>query len=158
MMKITVIAVGKLKEKFWRDACDEYLKRLGAFCKPEVIEIDECKAPDKPGQAEIAAVIADEGRRIMQKIPRGAAVIPLCIEGEQMSSEQLSKMLDTLAANGVSHIVFVIGGSWGLSDDIKKIGGLSMSRMTFPHMLARVMLLEQVYRAFQISSGSQYHK
>lgn len=159
MLKVTIIAVGSLKEKFWRDACAEYVKRLGAYCKPEIIEIEESKAPDRPNDAQIGAVIEAEGKRIIAKIPKGAAVIPLCIEGQQFGSAAFAARLDKLAVEGVSHVTFVIGGSWGLSPAVKQLGaGMSMSKMTFPHMLARVMLLEQIYRAFQISSGGNYHK
>lgn len=159
MLKITVIAVGSLKEKFWRDACAEYIKRLGAYCKPEIIEIEEAKAPDRPSEAQINGVIETEGKRIIAKLPKGAAVIPLCIEGQQFDSVSFADRLGSLAVDGVSHVVFVIGGSWGLSPAVKRLGtGMSMSKMTFPHMLARVMLLEQIYRAFQIGSGGSYHK
>lgn len=159
MLKITIIAVGSLKEKFWRDACAEYLKRLGAYCKPEIIEIEESKAPDRPSDAQIRGIIEDEGKRIISRLQKGAAVIPLCIEGQQFDSVKFADRLSSLTVEGISHIVFVIGGSWGLSPAVKQLGkGMSMSKMTFPHMLARVMLLEQVYRAFQIGSGGSYHK
>lgn len=160
MMKITVLAVGKLKENYFRDACAEYEKRLTAFCKLNIIEIDETKCVSNPSKAEISKVVISEGEKIISKIPKGSYVISLCIEGEHVSSEKLSDMITKTAVGGDSHIVFIIGGSWGLSDSVKQLSNykLSMSDMTFPHMLARVMLLEQIYRSFMIISGTEYHK
>lgn len=160
MLSISIICVGNLKEKFWRDACSEYAKRLSAFCKFSITEVDEYTAPDNASPAQIQNVIENEGKRIAAKLNKNTAVIAMCIEGNQMPSEKLSQNISDLAVNGVSNIAFVIGGSWGLAEDIKKkaILRLSMSEMTFPHQLARVMLCEQLYRAFQISSGGRYHK
>jgi 23S rRNA (pseudouridine1915-N3)-methyltransferase len=160
MLKVTVLCVGGLKEAYWRDACAEYQKRLGAFCRLDVVELDEAPAPKKASDAQLQAVVDAEGKRILQKIPAGAAVAALCIEGKMMDSPELAERLSRMTVEGVSEIVFVIGGSWGLSDEVKRRAALrlSMSRMTFPHQLARVMLLEQIYRAFQISSGGKYHK
>lgn len=160
MMTINLIAVGKLKESYLRQAQDEYTKRLGAFCKLNIIEIDEEKLSQNYSQAHIDAVIEEEGKRILQKVPQGSTVIPLCIEGRQISSEELSDSLESMAVSGVSNISLVIGGSHGLSQAVKNAGKLklSMSKMTFPHQLARIMLLEQVYRAFSISAGTKYHK
>ena len=160
MLKVTVLCVGGLKEAYWRDACAEYQKRLGAFCRLDVVELDEAPAPKKASAAQLQAVVDAEGKRILQKIPAGAAVAALCIEGKMMDSPELAERLSRMTVEGVSEIVFVIGGSWGLSDEVKRRAALrlSMSRMTFPHQLARVMLLEQIYRAFQISSGGKYHK
>ena len=160
MLKVTVLCVGGLKESYWRDACAEYQKRLGAFCRLDVVELDEAPAPKKASDAQLQAVVDAEGKRILQKIPAGAAVAALCIEGKMMDSPELAERLSRMTVEGVSEIVFVIGGSWGLSDEVKRRAALrlSMSRMTFPHQLARVMLLEQIYRAFQISSGGKYHK
>lgn len=157
---MTVLCVGGLKEAYWRDACAEYQKRLGAFCRLDVVELDEAPAPKKASDAQLQAVVDAEGKRILQKIPAGAAVAALCIEGKMMDSPELAERLSRMTVEGVSEIVFVIGGSWGLSDEVKRRAALrlSMSRMTFPHQLARVMLLEQIYRAFQISSGGKYHK
>ncbi len=157
---MTVLCVGGLKESYWRDACAEYQKRLGAFCRLDVVELDEAPAPKKASDAQLQAVVDAEGKRILQKIPAGAAVAALCIEGKMMDSPELAERLSRMTVEGVSEIVFVIGGSWGLSDEVKRRAALrlSMSRMTFPHQLARVMLLEQIYRAFQISSGGKYHK
>lgn len=160
MLSVSIICVGKLKEKFWRDACSEYAKRLSGFCKFNIIEVDEYPAPDNASDAQIQNVIENEGKRISAKLSKGTAAIAMCIEGRQMSSERLSQSISDLAVKGVSNVSFIIGGSWGLSEDIKKrsVVRLSMSEMTFPHQLARVMLCEQIYRAFQISSGGRYHK
>lgn len=160
MLNITLLCVGKLKEAYWRDACEEYKKRLGAFCKFHLIEVAEERLPDNPSAAQISATIEAEGKRIMDQIPKDSAVIPLCIEGKELDSPALAMRMQKLAVEGTSHIVFVIGGSWGLSDVVKSRGvlRLSMSPMTFPHQLARVMVLEQIYRAFQISNGGKYHK
>lgn len=160
MRNITLLCVGKLKEAYWREACAEYEKRLGAFCKFNLVEVAEERLPDNPSQAQIATTITAEGKRILEKIPKDSAVIPLCIEGKELDSAALAKRMQRMALDGVSHITFVIGGSWGLSDEVKNRGALrlSMSPMTFPHQLARVMVLEQVYRSFQILSGGKYHK
>lgn len=159
MMNITVIAVGKLKESYLRDGCSEYIKRLGAFVKINVVEIAEERATDNPSQSEINNIIEKEGERIKAKIPKGAAVIPLCIEGKEYSSPDFSRLIETISMNS-SHICFVIGGSFGLSDTVKAAGKykLSFGKMTLPHQLARMVLLEQVYRAFSISNNSKYHK
>lgn len=159
MMSITVIAVGKLKESYLRDGCSEYIKRLGAFSKVNVIEIAEQRSSDNPSQAEILDVISKEGKRIKERIPKGATVIPLCIEGKEYSSPDFSALFENIALES-SAICFVIGGSFGLSDEIKALGKykLSFGKMTLPHQLARMVLLEQVYRAFSISNNSKYHK
>lgn len=160
MLSVQLICVGKLKEAYWRDACSEYAKRLSAYCKFSIIEVDESHVPENASQAQINTAIESEGGRILKKIPTGSKVITLCIEGKPISSEALSKQIDTLAVNGANSISFIIGGSWGLSEEVKRqsILRLSMSVMTFPHQLARVMMCEQLYRAFQISSGGKYHK
>lgn len=160
MMKIQLIVVGKLKEKYFTDACNEYIKRLGAFCNISVTEVAEHKCPDSPSDADIAITLKNEGKRILDAIPDNAEVIALCIEGKQFSSEKLADRIDLAAVQGKSCICFVIGGSWGLDEAVKARASLkfSMSEMTFPHMLARVMLLEQVYRAFSIIKGNKYHK
>ncbi len=158
MMNVNVIAVGKLKESYLRDGCAEYCKRLQAFCRIQVIEIPEHRLPEKPSQSEISAALEAEGKAILQKAK--GMIIPLCIEGKEISSEALSEVLQKYAVSGVSEISFVIGSSFGLSESVKSAGGLrlSMSKMTFPHQLARMMLLEQVYRAFSIAAGTRYHK
>ncbi len=160
MQRVTLICVGKLKENYWREACAEYQKRLQPFCRLELIEVEEERVADNPSPAQIAQTLREEGRRILAKVPEGAAVLPLCIEGKSMSSETFAQRLEDLAVNGVSSVVLIIGGSWGLAEEVKRAGSrsVSMSAMTFPHQLARVMLLEQLYRAFQIRSGGKYHK
>lgn len=159
MINVTVIAVGKLKESYLRDGCSEYLKRLSAFAKVNVVEISEERASDNPSQSEINNIIQKEGERIRSKIPKGAAVIPLCIEGKEYSSPDFSELIENISMNS-SHICFVIGGSFGLSDEVKSsdLHKLSFGKMTLPHQLARMVLLEQVYRAFSISNNSKYHK
>jgi 23S rRNA (pseudouridine1915-N3)-methyltransferase len=160
VLRVDVLCVGKLKEAYWRDACAEYQKRLGSFCRLTVTEVEETRLPDRPSAAQIAETVNTEGRRLLQKIPQGAAVIALCIEGKALSSEQLSASLEGMTVSGDSRIAFLIGGSHGLSDEVKASARLklSMSPMTFPHQLARVMLLEQIYRAMQIAAGGKYHK
>ena len=160
MVNIHLFCVGKLKEKHFAAACAEYEKRLGAFCRFRLIEVAEERLPDNPSAAQIAATVEAEGKRLLEQLPRDCAVIPLCIEGKELDSPALSARLQKLAVDGVSHVAFIIGGSWGLSEAVKQraVLRLSMSPMTFPHQLARVMVLEQVYRAFQIASGGKYHK
>lgn len=160
MLNITLLCVGKLKEAYWREACAEYEKRLGAFCRFRLIEVAEERLPDNPSAAQISATIEAEGKRLLDQLPKDCAVVPLCIEGKELDSPTLSNRIQKMTVEGISHIVFIIGGSWGLSDAVKNRAAfrLSMSPMTFPHQLARVMVLEQVYRAFQIASGGKYHK
>ena len=157
MISVTVIAVGKIKEDFYKAAVMEYAKRLSAYCRFEVIEVKDEKTPDNPTDAEKNLVLGREGERIRAKIPKGAKVIALCVEGKQMSSEELA---DLISETATSHIVFIIGGSMGLSDEIKALASLklSFSKMTFPHMLMRVILAEQIYRGFTIIDGKTYHK
>lgn len=161
MIKIKIIAVGKIKEKFYLQACDEYLKRLKAFSKTEVVEISEFKClNDNPSPAEINNIIYNEGKSIINSIPKNFAVVPLCIEGKKQDSIGFSQLIDKLTTNGFAGICFIIGGSFGLSDEVKSMANfkLSMSDMTFPHMLARVMLLEQVYRCMNFLNNGKYHK
>ena len=160
MLNITIIAIGKLKEQYLRDASAEYQKRLSASCKLNIIELNPEKLSDNPSAKEIENVLNNEAKKIIEKIPKGAKVYSMCIEGKQRTSEELSREIDNLALEGVSNIVFIIGGSFGLSDEVKKLSAyrLSMSKMTFPHQIARIMLLEQIYRAMQISIGTKYHK
>ncbi len=159
MINVTVIAVGKLKESYLRDGCNEYIKRLGAYSKINIVEIDEEKICDNPSQNQIDSVIKKEGERIIKKIPKNSAVIPLCIEGKEYSSPEFSSLIEKISLEN-SSICFVIGGSFGLSEDVKKLGNIKLSfgKMTLPHQLARMVLLEQVYRAFSISNNSKYHK
>ena len=160
MLNITIIAVGKLKEQYLRDASAEYQKRLSTLCKLNIVEINPEKLSDNPSAKEIENALNSEAKKIIEKIPKGAKVYSMCIEGKQRTSEELSREIDNLALEGVSNIVFIIGGSFGLSDEVKKLSAyrLSMSKMTFPHQIARIMLLEQIYRATQISIGTKYHK
>ena len=160
MMNVRIICLGKLKEQYLRDMCAEYVKRLGAYCKVSVTELTPERLPDVPSQSEIKAALEKEGKQILSKTEKGDVVIALCIEGKMLSSEQLSEKLGGFALGGASCVDFVIGSSCGLSDEVKGRADfrLSMSPMTFPHQLARVMLLEQIYRAFSISAGSKYHK
>lgn len=160
MLNITIIAMGKLKEQYLRDASAEYQKRLSTLCKLNIVELNPEKLSDNPSAKEIENALNNEAKKIIEKIPKGAKVYSMCIEGKQRTSEELSAEIDSLAVEGVSNIVFIIGGSFGLSDEVKKLSAyrLSMSKMTFPHQIARIMLLEQIYRAMQISIGTKYHK
>ena len=159
MQRITVLCVGKLKEKFYADAAAEYIKRLSRYCKLDVIELPETRLPEDPSPAEIKKALAAEANAIRTKL-EGGAVVAMCIEGQTCSSEALSKKLAAFALEGKSKVTFLIGGSFGLDETLKKQADwrLSMSPMTFPHHLARVMLLEQIYRACQIAEGTRYHK
>ena len=160
MLSVYLICVGKLKEKFYKDACAEYVKRLSPYCRLTVVEIPEAKLSKDPTLGEITNALAKEGEAIRAKIPSGSRVAALCVEGRLCSSEELAQMLPALGNSPDKHMVFIIGGSYGLHPSVKAEADiqLSMSPMTFPHHLARVMLLEQVYRAFQINGGSRYHK
>ena len=160
MLKITLITVGRLKEQYLRDAVKEYEKRLSTLCTLKNVEIEAAKLPDSPNESQITQALDSEAERIVSAIPNGSYVIPMCIEGKQMDSEELSRKLSNIGISGISNVAFIIGGSYGLSDRVKQKADykLSMSKMTFPHQLARVMLLEQIYRAFKISHGGTYHK
>ena len=160
MQKVTLICVGKLKEKFYAQATAEYAKRLSRFCKLEIVELPESRLSDSPSPAEISQALTAEAALIEAKLPKGSALVAMCIEGEELSSPQLAEKMRQFAVSGVSNLTFLIGGSVGLSPAIKAQADfrLSMSPMTFPHHLARVMLLEQLYRAYQINAGTKYHK
>lgn len=160
MISITVIALGKLKERSMRELCAEYEKRLSAFCRLQIVELVPERLSERPSANEIARALDTEAAHIAAKIPTNAYVFAMCIEGKQMPSEAFSQKLSSLAVNGVSNVVFLLGSSFGLQEALKKRADFrfSMSEMTFPHQLARVMLLEQIYRAFQIESGGKYHK
>ena len=160
MQKVTILCVGKMKEKFYIDAAAEYVKRLGRHCKLEIIELPEQRLSENPAQAEIDAALAREAAAISEKLPKGGALIAMCIEGKTMSSEELAQRFSKSALEGKSQLTFLIGGSVGLHQSLKAQADLklSMSPMTFPHHLARVMLLEQIYRAEAIQAGSKYHK
>ena len=160
MQKVTIICTGKLKEKFYLDAAAEYAKRLSRFCKLEIVELPESRLSDSPSPAEISQALTAEAALIEAKLPKGSALVAMCIEGEELSSPQLAEKMRQFAVSGVSNLTFLIGGSVGLFPAIKAQADfrLSMSPMTFPHHLARVMLLEQIYRAYQINAGTKYHK
>ena len=158
-MKITVIAVGKIKEKFYTDAIAEYSKRLSRYCRLEVIQVADEKTPDGASEAQERQIKEKEGSRILAQ-KDGAYVIALAVQGTMLSSEQLASKLNKLGVDGQSQIVLIIGGSLGLSDEVLKRADyhLSFSPMTFPHQLMRVILLEQIYRSYRIISGEPYHK
>ena len=158
-MKVTLICVGKVKEKFYRDAIKEYEKRLGAYIKLNTIEISDEKVKVE-NDSEIALVMEKEGNNILSKIKDNQYVITLEILGKNLSSEEFASKIDNLMLTGKSDVTLVIGGSYGLSDSVKKRSdfALSFSRMTFPHQMMRVVLLEQVYRAYRIITGASYHK
>lgn len=160
MLNVTILAVGKIKEKFLSDAIDEYSKRLGRYCRLEIIRVKDDPTPDNPTDKERDIVLKREGERLIEKIPKGAYIIPLCIEGKQKSSKEFAKIMSDIPSGGKSEVVFIIGGSMGLWDRIKDMADikLSFSKMTFPHQLMCVILLEQLYRAFNISGGGKYHK
>ena len=160
MQKVTILCVGKLKEAFYAAAVAEYQKRLQRHCKLEIIELPEQRLGDTPSPAEIEQALAKEAALIEERLPRSGTVIAMCIEGMELSSETLSKQLAQFASAGASQLTFLIGGSFGLHPRVKAHADLrlSMSPMTFPHHLARVMLLEQIYRAYQIECGTKYHK
>lgn len=159
-MQITVVSVGKLKEKYLKEGIEEYSKRLSAYCKLQLVEVNDEKAPEELSAAEMEQVKRKEGERILSQLKPDQYVIALAIEGQMWTSEKLSAELDRLALHGKSQVAFVIGGSLGLSDEVLKRADvhLSFSKMTFPHQLVRLILLEQVYRAFKISRGEPYHK
>ncbi len=160
MRDLQLICVGKLKESFYREACGEYQKRLRAYCRLTVTELAEERLSQNPSPGEIAAALEKEGGAICARIPPSSRVIALCVEGELKSSEELARLVQAWDVGPERHLVFVIGGSYGLSRRVKQLAQLrlSMSPMTFPHHLARVMVLEQIYRAFKIREGSAYHK
>lgn len=158
-MKINIICIGKLKEKYWKEACEEYLKRLKSYADVKIIELAEEKEKGA-GEAEEARIKSEEGKRILSAIPQGSYVITLEIKGKALSSEELAEKIDTLGVQGKSDISFIIGGSLGLSEEVMKGSdfSLSFSNMTFPHQLMRVVLLEQIYRSFKIIRKETYHK
>lgn len=159
-MKITIIAVGKLKEKYLKQGIQEYMKRLSAYANMEIIEVPDEKAPENMSEAEQEEVKRKEGEKILSKIPRDAYIISLEIKGQMITSEKFAEKLEQLMIHGKSKIVFVIGGSLGLSEEVRQQSyyALSFSKMTFPHQLMRLVLVEQVYRGFRILKGEPYHK
>ena len=159
MIGVKLITVGTLKEEYWRSAAAEYQKRLGAFCRFEEVQLKEEKLSDRPSDAEIRSALEKEADRILAQIPQRAYPIAMCVEGKQLSSEELAEKLSNVAETH-SEICFIIGSSYGLSERVKTAcrTRLSVSKLTFPHQLMRVLLLEAVYRGFQINKGTQYHK
>lgn len=159
-MKITCVVVGKIKEKYFTDAIKEYSKRLGRYCKLEIVELADEKTPDGASEAEEQAIREKEGERIRKALKDDAYVIALAIEGKMLDSVELSRKIESLGIGGTSHIAFVIGGSLGLAPAVIKRAdyALSFSRMTFPHQLMRVVLLEQLYRSYRIMKNEPYHK
>ncbi|MGN0658184.1 MAG: 23S rRNA (pseudouridine(1915)-N(3))-methyltransferase RlmH [Emergencia sp.] len=159
-MNISVICIGKLKEKYWTEAVKEYSKRLGSYCTLDIIELKESRLPDKAGPAEEQAVKEAEGQEILKKIRDNMYVITLEVQGKTLSSEKLAEKIGRLGLDGHSNIAFVIGGSLGLSEAVSRRADfrLSFSAMTFPHQMMRVILLEQIYRSFKILRGETYHK
>lgn len=159
MIKITLITLGKLKEKYLRDAVEEYAKRLSRYCKLDIIELSPVTLSDNPSQSEIDTALLKEAETIEKRIPDGSVVTALCVEGKSNTSEQLAEFVEKNTNEG-KNMCFIIGSSFGLSDTVKQKSNLklSLSAMTFPHQLFRVMLLEQIYRAFKINEGSTYHK
>ncbi len=160
MLNITVIAVGRIKEKYFTGAIEEYTKRLGRYCNLKIIEVKDEPTPDNPSDRERDMVLEREGARIAEKLPKNGYTVALCIEGREYDSVEFSQFVERAATDGVSNITFIIGGSMGISEEIKRKSNykISFSRMTFPHQLMRVILLEQTYRAFNISNGGKYHK
>lgn len=159
MIKLKIIALGKLKEKYLRDAADEYIKRLKGYCDLEIIELNPVKLPDNPSEKEISSALKTEAQMIIKKIPSNSKIVSLCVEGKKISSEKFAETLNSFSFEGCT-VCFLIGSSYGLCEEIKKMSNMrmSMSDMTFPHQLFRIMLLEQIYRAFKINEGSAYHK
>lgn len=160
MLAVTLICVGKMKERYYSDAFAEYQKRLGAFCRFNLVEIPEQRLGEDPGEREIAAALEKEAAEAEKHIPAGAALVALCVEGRQFSSQELAAQLRSWTNGGCSRLCFLVGGSFGLSQRLKDRADLrlSVSRMTFPHHLFRVMLAEQLYRSFTILAGGRYHK
>ena len=159
-MKITVITVGKIKEKYLKDAIAEYTKRLSKYCKLEIVEVADEKTPDNASEVVENAIRSKEAERILKYVKDDAYVITLEINGKQLTSEELADKVEKLGVQGTSHIIFIIGGSIGLGEEVlqKSNYALSFSKMTFPHQLMRVILLEQIYRSYRIISGEPYHK
>ena len=159
-MKITILCVGKIKESFYRQAIEEYIKRLGKYCKPEIIEVADEKTPDKASEALELQIKEKEADRILEKLKEDSYVFTLEIKGNRYTSESFAETIEKLTVQGKSHLTFIIGGSLGLHDKVLKQSNqaISFSDMTFPHQLMRVILTEQVYRAFRIINKEPYHK
>ena len=159
-MNINIVCVGKIKEKYLKLGIDEFKKRLSKYCKLDIIELDDEKAPENLSDKEINIIKDKEGKKILSKVRANSYVIALAIDGKNISSEELADTMKNLAVRGNSNITFIIGGSLGLSDEVLSRADykLSFSKMTFPHQLMRLILLEQVYRAYRINNGEPYHK
>ncbi|MFI3210069.1 MAG: 23S rRNA (pseudouridine(1915)-N(3))-methyltransferase RlmH [Peptostreptococcaceae bacterium] len=159
-MNITVISVGKLKEKYLKLGIDEFTKRLSKYSKLELIELDDEKCPENLSEKDMLIVKEKEGKKILSKIKNNSYVITLCIDGKNLSSEELADKISKTAVSGKSHITFIIGGSLGLCDEVIKRADykLSFSKMTFPHQMMKLILIEQIYRAFRINNNEPYHK
>lgn len=159
-MNITIISVGKLKEKYLKLGIEEFRKRLSKYCKLDIIELDDEKCPENLSDKDMEIVKNKEGQKILSKIKNNSYVIALAIDGKNLSSEELADTISKLAVRGISHITFIIGGSLGLADEVLKRADykLSFSKMTFPHQLMKLILLEQVYRSFRINNNEPYHK
>ena len=159
-MKITLVVVGRIKERFYADAVAEYARRLSAYCTLNIVEVADEKTKENMSPAEEAVLLKKEGERILNKLPKDAYICALCIDGKQADSVEMSSWMEGLTVRGVSHIVFLIGGSVGLADEVIRQANekISFSKLTFPHQLMRVVLLEQIYRWFKISKGEPYHK
>ena len=159
-MRINIVCVGKIKEKYLKLGIDEFKKRLSKYCKLEIIELEDEKAPENLSDKEMLMIKEKEGKKILSKIKDNSFVIALAIDGKNLSSEELAETINKLGVRGISNITFVIGGSLGLSDEVLSRADykLSFSKMTFPHQLMRLILLEQVYRAYRINNGEPYHK
>ena len=159
-MRINIVCVGKIKEKYLKLGIDEFKKRLSKYCKLEIIELDDEKAPENLSDKEMLMIKEKEGKKILSKIKDNSYVIALAIDGKNLSSEELAETINKLGVRGISNITFVIGGSLGLSDEVLSRADykLSFSKMTFPHQLMRLILLEQVYRVYRINNGEPYHK
>ena len=158
-MNISIVCIGKIKESFFRGALEEYSKRLSRFAKLYIIEVRDEKIPDNPSEKEIDAILEKEGAAVLTKIPKNSRIIAMCIEGKELSSTQLAEKIREISMTA-SHITFIIGGSLGLSDKVKAAADfkLSFGKITLPHQLMRVVLTEQIYRAFKINAGENYHK
>ena len=159
-MNINIIAVGKIKEKYIQEGIKEFSKRLSRYCNLKIIEVDDEKAPENLSDKEIEVVKQKEGLKILSKIPQNSLIISLEIQGMEVSSEELSKKMEDTMISGINDITFIIGGSLGLSDEVRSKSDvkLSFSKMTFPHQLMRLILLEQIYRGWRIMKGEPYHK
>ena len=160
MLQINILYVGNIKDKFFEQAVAEYEKRLSGLCKIRNIELKEEKPPDNPTDSEIALIIKKEGERLLENLPKKGFKIALCVEGTQISSEELAKKIESVTVSGDSEITFIIGGAFGMDERVKKAANyrLSISKMTFTHRMMRVILTEQIYRALNILSGGHYHK